>query len=148
MAFFPPLSQPSPICDCRFFFSFIGGWLAFWKDPAILFGFPIALVAGAAFALGVTAFLGVLILLFPSIRSQAEAVSFSLPILSLMGNFDPGADSFTLQLLSVTGLTVIFLVVNLYAGTWLDRFLPRRNAIYRAWFAAASPQRNFGPTSA
>ena len=114
------------------FFSFIGGWLAFWKDPAILFGFPIALVAGAAFALGVTAFLGVLILLFPSIRSQAEAVSFSLPILSLMGNFDPGVDSFTLQLLSVTGLTVIFLIVNLYAGTWLDRFLPRRNAIYRS----------------
>lgn len=114
------------------FFSFIGGWLAFWKDPAVLFGFPIALVAGVAFALGVTAFLGFLILLFPSIRNQAEAVSFSLPVLSLMGNFDPGADSFTLYFLSVTGLTVIFLIVNLYAGTWLDRFLPRRNGVYRS----------------
>jgi hypothetical protein len=113
-------------------FSFVGGWLAFWGDPAELLGFPMPLVAGIAFVVGVTAFCGVLIFLFPAIRHQTEATASALPLLSLSGAFAPDAGNLSIAFTSILGLTVIYLAATLYGTNWLDRFVPRRNAVFRS----------------
>lgn len=114
------------------FLTFLGGWLAFRNSPASLFGFPLELVAGLAFMVGLTVALMAVVLIFPQVRSHAESVALGIPVLSLMGSFDTDIGSTRSSLVLVFGLLFTYLASVLYGSRWLDVLVPRRNGIYRS----------------
>jgi hypothetical protein len=114
------------------FLTFLGGWLAFRNSPASLFGLPVELAAGLAFMVGLTVALMAVVLVFPQVRSQAESVALGIPVLSLMGSFDPDIGSTRSSLVLVFGLLFMYLATILYGSRWLDVLVPRRNGIYRS----------------
>ncbi|MGQ0564251.1 MAG: hypothetical protein ACT4OK_04175 [Gemmobacter sp.] len=103
----------------------LAGLIAFWDDPRTVGGVPMPLVAMLAFATGLTLFLGTIVLAFPVLRWNAEGVALSMPLLALMDVIETMNDG----LLSFGGAQVFFvvyLVVIVYTGPWLDRLLPLR----------------------
>lgn len=104
--------------------TFLGGYIAFFKQAADIYGLPAPLAAGLAFMLGLTACLMILVVLFPKIRHSAEAVALSLPVLSLMGAFSGGADAGISSFTNVSGILLCYLIVTVYGGAWVDRYIP------------------------
>jgi hypothetical protein len=114
------------------FLTFLGGWLAFRSSPLTIFGLPLEIAAGFAFMFGVTAALVVIVLVFPQVRSNAESVALGIPVLSLMGSFDPEITSAGSSLVFVFGLLFMYLATVLYGSRWLDALAQRSNGIYQS----------------
>ena len=112
--------------------TFLGGFLAFYKSSTVVFGIPMPILAGLAFMFGLTAFLMGLVVLFPSIRHSAESVALSIPVLSLMGVFSSTDEGGLSTSTSIYGLLLAYLFMTVYAGAWVDKYLPRRPHTFRS----------------
>lgn len=123
--------------------TFLGGVIAFPSMQPHLFGWPFFLVAGLAFMLGLTAFLALLSVLFPSIRYTAEVAAFQIPFLATIGAFGMqkgGYDGIPTWAL-ITGLVICFVGATLYTGPVLDRYLPLKKRKFTSHtFSMLSPE--------
>lgn len=106
--------------------TFLGGFIAFFRNPNTFWGLPFPVVAGLAFMVVLTTFIMLLVVLFPKIRHTAESVSISVPCLSLMGAFSSTEDGGMSNLTGVIGIVLAYLFATLYGTSFLDRYLPRR----------------------
>ncbi|MEP1698826.1 MAG: hypothetical protein ABJJ69_20040 [Paracoccaceae bacterium] len=106
--------------------TFLGGYISFFSRTSHFLGLPFSIVAGLAFMVILTAFLMALAILFPKIRHTAESVAVSIPVLSLMGAFSGEEDGGLSTYTSVFGILLCYLIITVYGGAWVDRFLPCR----------------------
>lgn len=106
--------------------TFLGGYVAYFNRSSFVFGLPFSIVAGLAFMIGLTVFLMTIVILFPKIRHVAESVALTIPILSLMGVFGNASDGGFSATTNVLGIMLSSLVVSVYGGAWMDRYLPCR----------------------
>lgn len=106
--------------------TFLAGYLAFYKNDNTVFGWPMPLVASVGFMVPLTLSFAILVSLFPKVRHAAESCALSLPVLSLMGAFSDASDGGIATSSNVLGILFVYLFATLYAGPWLDRYLPRR----------------------
>ncbi len=120
--------------------TFLGGFIAFYGNPARFYGLPFSVFAGLAFMVGLTPCLGVIFLVFPKIRHSTESVALSIPGLALMGVFsEPPAFGGLPPSVNVLGLMMCLLFVTVYGSTAIDRFLPRRTASFRSTATSTLP---------
>lgn len=119
------------------FLTFLGGWLAFRGSALTLFDVPVEIVAAFAFMVVLTGALFAVVLIFPQLRSHAETIALSIPVLSLAGAFDPQLDGWASFLIFVFGLLFIYPAGMIYGGPTLDSFVPRRNRNYRSTSASS-----------
>lgn len=112
--------------------TFLTGLVAFAGDTVHVFGMPLPLVAGLAFMLGLTPCLMAVALLFPSIRTSAESVASSLPVLALMGVFSNWSDrSGAPSSVLIWGIILSYLTATIYGTALIDRYMPRRTFTFR-----------------
>lgn len=120
--------------------TFVAGAIAFAGDTTRIYNVPMPLFAGLAFLLVLSPCLMAVALLFPSIRTTAESVASSLPVLALMGVFSnwsgrSGAPSSVL----IWGIILSYLTATIYGTALIDRYLPRRTFTFRtratSWLA-------------
>lgn len=112
------------------FLTFLGGGLAFQGSSLTVFKLPLEIAAAFAFMVGLTGPLIGDALLFPQMRLHAETVALGIPVVSVMGAFDPSVDNTTSSLMWVIALLFIYLAGIIYGGTALDSLVPRRNRTY------------------
>ncbi len=124
--------------------TFLGGVIAFPTTQAHLFGLPFFLVAGLAFMFGLTAFLALLAILFPTIRYSAEIAAMQIPFLATIGAFGMqrgGYDGIPTWAI-ITGLVICVVAASLYTGPLLDRFLPlRKHSFTSHTFSTLAPDK-------
>lgn len=126
--------------------AFASGAWAFRLAGGTILGLPPALAAGLAFMGGVTAFLMVIALLFPSYRKAAESCVTALLILSLFGFFSPKSPiQITESVWGIVGFVLCWLCFEVYAGPFLDRFLPRRRLRFRSHASSDLPPEKLAP---
>ena len=113
-------------------FTFLGGYFAFFRSQAVLYGVPFPIVSGLAFMVGLTAFLAAIVILFPKIRHVAESVALSVPVLSLMGMFSQPDQGGLSTSAGIYGLLLCYLFAVVYGSNLLDRYLPQRPRSFRS----------------
>lgn len=112
--------------------TFLAGAIAFAENTARVYGIPMPLAAGLAFLLGLSPWLMAIALLFPSIRTTAESIAASLPVLALMGVFSNWSDpSGTPSTALILGMVLSYLTATIYGSALIDRYLPRRSFTFR-----------------
>jgi hypothetical protein len=111
--------------------SFIAGLVLGMNDDRVLFGIPFQVVYGLAFVAILTPVLMIIALVFPSIRNTTESVAFSLPFVCWMKQYGTSSDGAALQnVIAVLSILFLYLVFAVYAGGWLDRYLPARRRTF------------------
>ncbi|WP_170572241.1 hypothetical protein [Ruegeria atlantica] len=103
----------------------IAGLVAGLNDDRVVYGIPFQLAYGIAYLVILTPVLLVIALVFPSIRSATETVAFSLTFISLMHLYGSRPDGSGFEnAMFVLSILFGYLVFSVYAGGWLDRYLP------------------------
>ena len=131
--------------------TFAAGAAAQWHVAVSLFGLPGWLVGGLAFMLILTPVLMALAVVFPRVRHVAEPISATLVMLAVMGVFGPGPLAFGLPrppLPNLWAFILMWIVVELYAGVWLDRITPARTLTFRSRSTSRLPPDRLWPALA
>ncbi len=126
-------------------FTFLGGYIAFFKTTTVFHGIPFSVLSGLAFMVGLTGFLMFLVVIFPKIRHSAESVALSLPVLSLMGVFSSTEDGGLSSSAGIYMAMLSYIAISVYGGTWVDRYLPRRPMRFRSVATSNLPPEELWP---
>ncbi len=111
--------------------SFTAGLVLGMNDDRLLYGIPFQLVYGLAVATIVTPILMLIAMVFPNIRNATESVAFSLPFVCWMDLYGNSSEGAALQnVIAVLSILFLYLVFAVYAGGWLDRYLPAKSRTF------------------
>ncbi len=110
------------------FVTFATGAIIFSVFPATVFGLPFFLVAGLAFLFGLTPFLMLIVVLFPSVRHSAETAVLWVPLGAVGGVLVNNSDTFggLPMWINIPILVICYVGVLTYTGPVINRLFPAR----------------------
>ena len=112
--------------------TFLAGLLAGMSDDRIVFGIPFQLAYAVAFLVILTPVLMSIVLIFPAIRTGVDSVTFSLPIISVYLWVLGTDSSFAKVVFLIIAIMFGELILMIYGGSWLDKFLPAKQHVFRS----------------